>query len=186
MSDHSKELREIINQIQVRDRKHVLAIMQNEDERMRKAPGGLYKHQNWKGGYVDHVLETMKVACLLYETLSSQRRLPFGLSDALYVLFLHDLEKMYKTTTNKAGRPMRTLLAEDPNYHSAKIIVQRLKIPLTKMQLNALMYVEGEKNDYHPTKRVMNPLAAFVHCCDTISARIWFDEPRKSGLMSRL
>lgn len=83
-------------------------------------------------------------------------------------------------TIDKQGQPVRTELAGDPEYHSAKIIAKRLKFPLTKIQLNALTYVEGEKNDYHPSKRIMNPLAAFVHCCDTISARIWFDEPKKA------
>lgn len=183
MADHLERLGQLIKKIKSSDRRHALSIMKNESERILSAPGGFHKHQNWEGGYVDHLIETMSTACLLYKTLNAQRDLSFTLSDALYVLFLHDLEKMYKMTIDKHGRPMRTNLADDSEYSSAKIIVKHLQIPLTKVQLNALMYVEGEKSDYHPTKRIMKPLAAFVHCCDTISARIWFDEPRKSGVI---
>ena len=183
MADHCQQLYRLVKKIDPRDRKHVLAILKTEDERIRTAAGGLYKHQNWKGGYIDHVVETMSVACLLYKVLNSQRRLPFTLSDALYVLFLHDLEKIYKITIDKWGRPIRSDLATNPKYRSASTIVKRLKVPLTKDQLNALTYVEGENKDYHPTKRIMNPLAALVHCCDTVSARIWFNEPQKSGLI---
>jgi hypothetical protein len=183
MADHLERLHQLIKKIRPNDRRHALDVLKNERERILGAPGGLFKHQNWKGGYIDHLIETMSTACLLYKTLNMQRRLQFTLSDALYVLFLHDFEKMYKITTDKRGRPIRTELAGDQEYHTAEIIIKRLKIPLTKVQMNALIYAEGEKNDYHPTKRIMNPLAAFVHCCDTISARIWFDEPRKSGLM---
>ena len=91
---------------------------------------------------------------------------------------------MYKLTVDEQGSPERSKLAANSNYCSAEVIVKKLKIPLTAAQRNALRYAEGEKEDYHPTKRIMNPLAAFVHCCDTISARIWFDEPKKSGLLS--
>lgn len=153
---------------------------------MRQAVFISNKHQYWEGGYADHIIETMSFACILYKVLNIHRCLPFTLSDALYVLFLHDLEKMHKLTIDKWGKSARTELARNPEYHSVKIIVKRLKFPLTKIQLNALTYAEGEKNDYHPTKRIMNPLAAFVHCCDTISARIWFDESKKSGLVIKL
>jgi hypothetical protein len=137
-----------------------------------------------------HIMGQIEKVCLVYgvqaKALNNQRRLNFTLSDALFILFLHDLEKIFKMAVDKHGQPVRTPLADDQRYASAIVIVKRLKIPLTEKQLNALTYVEGEKNDYHPTKRIMNPLAAFVHCCDTISARIWFDEPKKSGSMKGL
>ncbi len=183
MPDHLHELLELTRNIRPKERKYVLGIIEKESIKIRKAPGGLYKHQNWKGGYIDHLTETMSVACILFDTMNKHRRLSFSLSDALYVLFLHDLEKLYRLTVDVRERPVRTELASNPNYRSAEVILKRLKIPTTKTQRNALKYAEGEKQDYHPTKRVMNPLAAFVHCCDTISARIWFDEPKKSGLL---
>ena len=182
MPNHLDQLHKLIKKIKPKDRKHALRIINSESERFQNAPGGLHKHQNWKGGYIDHLLESMSIAGLLYEKLNKQRQLQFTLSDALYILFLHDLEKMYRMTIDKQGRPVLSLLAKDPKYNSAVVIVNQLKIPLTKEQLNALKYVEGENDDYHATKRIMNPLAAFVHCCDTISARIWFDEPKKSGI----
>jgi len=45
--------------------------------------------------------------------------------------------------------------------------------------LNALKYVHGEGNDYNPEVNVQGPLAAFVHCCDTFSARVWPDFPKE-------
>lgn len=185
MMANERQLRKLINGINPRNRRYALALLSSERERILSAPGGLHKHQNWKGGYIDHLIETMSTACLLYEALKNQRRLNFTLSDALFILFLHDLEKVFKMAVDANGQPIRTPLADDQKYKTAVVIVKRLKIPLTKKQLNALTYVEGEKNDYHPTKRIMNPLAAFIHCCDTISARIWFDEPKKSGLMKK-
>ncbi|MDO8593001.1 MAG: hypothetical protein Q7R92_04525 [bacterium] len=181
MTNRLKNIYTLIKKIKPLHRKYVLNIIKNESERFQTAPGGLYKHQNWKGGYVDHLIETMSIACLLYEAINNQRRLHFTLSDILYTLFFHDLEKIYKMSIDKRGRPVSTPLKNNPNYQSAIIIVKKLKIPLTNEQMNALKYVEGEKNDYHKTKRIMNPLAAFIHCCDTISARIWFDEPKKSN-----
>jgi hypothetical protein len=57
------------------------------------ARGSSHNHQAWSGGYVDHVTEVMNVAVVLYDALNTKRPLPFTLSDALLVLFLHDIEK---------------------------------------------------------------------------------------------
>ena len=43
----------------------------------------------------------------------------------------------------------------------------------------ALKYIHGEGDDYQKDKRVMTPLCAFCHCCDVISARIFFDYPKQ-------
>ena len=47
---------------------------------------------------------------------------------------------------------------------------------LSKEEFNAIKYMHGENEDYHPTKKIMLSLTAFVHCCDIISARIWFNK----------
>src|SRR5262249_9207094 len=57
------------------------------------ARGSSHNHQAWAGGYAHHVREVMNVAVVLYDALGQLRPLPFSLSDALVVLFVHDLEK---------------------------------------------------------------------------------------------
>ncbi len=58
--------------------------------------GASHNHQAWPGGYLDHVTDAMNVATVLYGSLGALRPLPFALSDALLVLYLHDLEKPWK------------------------------------------------------------------------------------------
>lgn len=130
-----------------------------------QARGSSHNHQAWKGGYLDHVVETMNIACWLYET--SPRTLPFTLDSALIVLFLHDIEKPFKEVIGgwKTKEDRRTF---------RETVIQQNQIPLTDNQKNALEYVEGE-HDYSNTERKMGPLAAFCHTCDILSARLWFD-----------
>jgi hypothetical protein len=52
---------------------------------------------------------------------------------------------------------------------------------LTTAHKNALKYVHGEWADFNPTERIQGPLAAFVHTCDTISARIWYEYPQQAN-----
>src|SRR5208282_3730794 len=65
--------------------------------RMTTASGSSHNHQAWDGGYQDHIVETMNIACQIYRRFKScSRPMPFTLSDALLVMFLHDLEKPWK------------------------------------------------------------------------------------------
>lgn len=145
-----------------------------------RARGSTNNHQAWTGGYLDHVQEAMNVATVLYPLMNKLRPLPFSMSDALLVVFAHDLEKPWKYFKTKNGRWEHTKGFEDKNSHH-NFRIQKLKeygIKLTAHQENAVRYAEGELNDYTNKKRVMNPLAAFCHICDITSARIWFDHPK--------
>jgi hypothetical protein len=151
-------------------------LLKEHYERFSQAPGSLAKHQAWKGGYLDHLEETMSFAVNLYIIMSSskRRKLPFTLSSAILVLFLHDLEKPFKYVEPK--REFEDDLAKKG------FVVKMLfdyHIVLTKEEKNALTYIHGEGSDYHPTQRIQNELAAFTHICDTVSARIWYDYPKK-------
>ena len=142
-------------------------------------PGSTNNHQAWPGGYIDHVTEGMNVAVNLYDTLIGLRDLPFTLSDALLVFFLHDVEKPWKYELGADGqlhhRKGLTTKAGAHAFRAAKIA--EYGIVLTKEQKNGLRYVEGELDEYSSRRRVMGPLAAFCHLCDVTSARIWFDHP---------
>lgn len=146
------------------------------------APGSSKSHQAWEYGYRDHIQEVMNLAHILYERLNAERELPFRLSSAALVLFLHDCEKPFKRATDEqlAHFPWIT---ERPGKSDKKFqqrLIAHYGFMLSDEEWNGLRYVEGENEDYVNGKRVQGPLAAFCHVCDTISARIWYDYPEKS------
>jgi hypothetical protein len=156
-----------------------LRILHENRELFERVQGSTHNHQAWTGGYLDHVQEVLNIGRVLYDGLGSLRPLAFTLSDALFVLFLHDIEKPWKYRIDCDGN-----LENIPELHDkAARHAFRLKkldeygIVLNDEQLNALKYVEGELDDYTNTRRVMGPLAAFCHLADVTSARIWFDYP---------
>lgn len=143
-----------------------------EDD-LRGAPGSSHNHQAWPGGYLDHVAEVMEIAVRQHAALTMMRPLPFTLSDALLVLFLHDLEKPWKYEKDKP-------LFDKVDRHAFRMKkIAKYGIALSADHVNAIRYVEGELDDYSPKRRVMGRLAAFCHACDVLSARLWFDEPQK-------
>lgn len=155
-------------------------ILEENRERFSQARGARSNHQAWVGGYLDHVQETMNIALVLFKILHVVRPLTFAFSDALLVLFLHDLEKPWKYERASAGGWSVVPGLEDKRaQHEFRFEkIREYGIVLTEEQENALRYVEGEGADYTNTRRVMGPLAAFCHLCDVTSARIWFDCPK--------
>ena len=163
-------IKQMLHMIDEPNRSACLKLYYDNEALFNTAEGSSFNHQAWEGGYADHVREVMNIAVMLYPVYSI-RPLNFTLSDALLVLFLHDLEKPWKND-GSIGK-------------SARAIIRALKIAeygikLTEQQSNALLYVEGEGNDYTNKERKMNELAAFCHVCDVSSARIFHDHG-KSG-----
>jgi hypothetical protein len=163
------------------NRTNLWAIVRDNQERFASACGSSHNHQAWPGGYFDHVAEVMNLACQLYRTLSSLRKLPFALHEALEVMFLHDIEKPFKdgktlVWETKLGTMTVEAVKENRKKFRADII-QKYNIKLTPEQENALRYVEGvPDSEYTPGERTMGELAAFCHCCDILSARLWHDK----------
>jgi hypothetical protein len=180
--------------------------------RIMDAPGSSKNHQAWQGGYIDHVAETMNIACQMYWTFERLGRdLPFLISDALVVMFLHDLEKPWKhfLPLNKdeclcghknhdhcrinawsdaacnycTGVPRNCnmfrhveLKTKEDRKAFRDGMIEEYGILLSDDQKNALKYVEGiPDSEYKPGDRIMGELAAFCHCCDILSARLWYD-----------
>lgn len=121
----------------------------------------------------------MNIGIFMYEAFHLKRRLDFTLSDALLVLFLHDLEKPWKLSQSETAMDEFLKHKEDKAFLEAK--TAEYGFELTENHWNALKYVHGEGKDFNPHTRVQKPLAAFVHLCDTASARIWFDYPKTGG-----
>lgn len=149
-----------------------------------KARGSTHNHQTWDGGYIDHVTDGMNFGFHFYPFMASfGRPLPFSLSDALLVFFLHDLEKPWRIqvlpsgeVTNREGLATKE---EFKQFREAKLV--EYGFTLTPAQMNGLTYVEGEYKDYSSLYRVMNELAAFCHAIDNLSARLWYDYPKAQG-----
>lgn len=139
-----------------------------------KAPGSGHNHQAWEGGYLDHVVETMNIACQLYHAFQNpgcKRYMPFTLADALTVMFLHDLEKPFK----RFNKLFKLETKQERRDFRDKIVRER-GITLSEAQQNALRYVEGvPDSEYTAGERTMGELAAFCHCCDILSARLWYE-----------
>lgn len=158
-----------------------------QGERMRKlyedhasayahARGSNALHQAWPGGYWDHVCEVGNVAVRQYAWMSEVRPLPFTLHDALLVLLAHDLEKMVRYRADGTADPALADKADKAAFRWE--VLARYDIVLTPEQANALRYAEGVRDgDYRSDRRQMGPLAAFVHVCDLVSARIWYAHP---------
>ena len=97
--------------------------------------------------------------------MNTFRKLPFSFPDVVLILFLHDLEKPFKYIEPK------TKFESDNEKHAfIDSLIKNYKIKLNGNHKNALQYIHGEGDDFSPTIRKQKPLAAFVHCLDTMSA----------------
>lgn len=171
----------LVQLIQEPHRSVCRAILTDNRQLFEQARGSTHNHQTWMGGYIDHVTDGMNYARHLFEfDMAFGRPVPFSLSDALLVFFLHDLEKPWRILVSTEGvvsnREGLTTKAQFKQFRENKLAEYGLQ--LTPPQLNALTYVEGEHADYSSERRVMNELAAFCHKVDVWCARGWYDYPR--------
>jgi len=180
MSEKYFSLSELLKFIEEPNRNHCERIYTDNKYLFETAKWSKIKHQAWKWGYLGHICDALNIAFRIYANLSVCRPLGFSLSDALLVIFLHDLEKPWKYAGNET---------EKEDLHDFEIyrdfITYKTKqywFKLTAEHKNALKYVHGEWVDFNPIERVQGPLAAFVHTCDTISARIWYEYPKQANV----
>lgn len=178
-----RSLEALLDLVDAPQRDGCRALLARHAADMATAPGSSHNHQAWPGGYLDHVQEAMNAAVMLYEALSAHRPLEHSLSDALVVMFLHDLEKPWAYETNAEGvRVRKPELADKDGQQAFRLrTAKECGLELREEQANAMRYVEGEIGSYSNRHRAMSPLAAFCHLCDVTSARIWFDHPKSTG-----
>ncbi len=124
-------------------------------ELINKAKGSESKHQAWEGGYRDHVELCIEIADRMYRILKQT----FNFWDIFVVLYLHDIEKIWKYTTGEI-------------VDKEKILE---KFSLTDEQRIAIKYIHGEGNDYCK-ERKMNELGALCHAADVLSSRLFWDK----------
>lgn len=170
----------IIEMIEPSQRKVIQQILEDNKELFSIALGSSHNHQNWQGGYLDHVTECMNLAIQFYLSLNTCRDLDFPLSEALVVMFLHDIEKPWRYKLNEETGQLETIAGMQDKAARAEnryATIVNYGLELNARQLNAMKYVEGELDDYTPNQRIMWPLAAFCHLCDVWSARGWPNYP---------
>ncbi len=177
-------LNELIDMIEEPNRTACYNMMKDNKKRFEIARGSSKNHQAWEGGYLDHLTETMNLAVMFYKQINELRPLLFPLSDVLLALYLHDLEKPWRYEKNKKGEwEINTELA-DKGKTALSFVEKKIKeykFNLSEEQWNGIKYAEGEKSDYSPEQRISTPLAAFVHMCDSWSARGWYNYPKKDN-----
>lgn len=148
-------------------------------QRFYLAKGSESKHQAWHGGYNDHITQCLSIAEYLWHTgliRYNKNSIDFDWPDVVYVLYFHDVEKMYKYVTTPLNIcPNGIPDCNDKDRYLYRDLFERYSIVFSDKQKNALKYIHGEGSDYCEN-RVMNGLAAFCHCCDTMSARIFYDK----------
>lgn len=174
MSEPSKLIK-LISNLHPDYRDRCLKLYLDNETIFNSCPGSTWNHQTWPGGYIDHMCEISQIARSTYAALSAVRPLSFSLDDALLCLFLHDLEKPWKY----AG--LKNFINDEERLKFVHDKALEYGISWSGDRFNAVKYAHGEGKDYRADHRVQSPLAAFVHCCDVISARIWFDQPGPSG-----
>jgi hypothetical protein len=148
--------------------------------RIQAARGSTNNHQAWAGGYIDHIQEVMNIAVVLYDTVGQLRPLPFSLSDALVVLFCHDLEKPWAYVEDAGVWRRQEAFRSKEDAHAFRLKkLAECGVELPPELERAVFFAEGEVHQYSNRVRAMSPLAAFAHLCDVASARLWHDYPRE-------
>lgn len=172
-------IEEMLDMVDEPNRTGCLQLLAENRALFELAPGSTNNHQNWPGGYSDHIQEIMNIAVVLYHRLGALRPLPFSLSDLLLVVYLHDVEKPWKYELRDDGqlhhRPEMETKEDHQRFRMAKLAAYG--ITLTEAHENGIRYAEGELGDYTNRRRMMGPLACVAHMCDVCSARLWFAHP---------
>lgn len=160
----------------------VARFMDDNDHRDRIAwaPGSRDAHHAWEGGYQEHLRQTMLIAAHNYELFTALGRMEelsdeekFSLSDALTVMFLHDIEKPFIYDFDTEGGVVKVVdMPKQDRKSFRQAMVEQYGFVITPTMENGLLYVEGVRDEsYIPGERADQPLAALCHAADNLSAR---------------
>jgi len=174
---------EMLGMVEESNRHACIRILNDNRKLFQTVQGSTNNHQNWPGGYFDHVQEIMNIAIVLYERLDSIRPLPFSISDLLLVVYFHDIEKPWKYELREDGQLHHKAAMQNKEEHQRFRMAKLAEygVVFTTEQENGMRYAEGELGDYTNRHRVMGPLACVAHMCDVASARLWFDHPLETA-----
>ena len=138
------------------------------------AKGSSGNHQNWVGGYRDHIEQCLFVSSLLYNNL----KFNFSFSSVIRVLYFHDIEKIFKyNVISDKFLKEKDLCIQDKNSYFG-YINGFYGIKFSDEETVALKLVHGENEHYSKGKRAMNELCSLCHSADILSARAFHDKKR--------
>ena len=179
-------LKDWLEYIEGENKHAVVSFLSNEANSvvLSSAPGSRESHHAWQGGYEERVRQSMMIVTInikILENIGALTQLPeeeqFTLSDALTVIFLHDIEKPFIYNYNKR----EGIVKLKPSFSKAdrkqfrQAIIEKYGFKITATMANALKYVEGvPDSDYKPGQRTDQPLAALCHAADNVSARVLY------------
>ena len=186
---HTRSFEEWLGYIEGENGQAVRRFMEIDENRhaILTSPGSRDAHHAWRGGYQEHIRQTMIVAYTLYQLMLDLGRfetLPpeeqFSFSDALTVVFLHDIEKPFiyhMGADGEVGKLIAMTKAVRKEFRQS--VVDAYGFAITPTMANALLHIEGVRDEYYvPGERIDQPLAALCHAADNLSARALYDHGR--------
>jgi len=167
---------ELVSMIDEPNRSKIMELIRVNLPTLLASYGSVHNHQAWPGGWWDHTVAVMNRAVLWYP---DPRPHTFSLSDALLVLFFHDIEKPWKYKHDDDGRLVHRhgMVTKAGHQRFRMGIIRDFEIELTPEHENGIMYAEGELEGYSNRKRISGELAGFAHCCDHYVARVQHQYP---------
>lgn len=157
--------------------------LEEHGDLVETSPGSRAAHHAWEGGYKEHIRQTMLITAHLYDLFYAggfDSAIPqeeeFTLSDALTVMFLHDIEKPFLYNPGISEQIKEMLKTKEDRKRFRTDIIKKYGFVITPTMENALKFVEGvHGDDYIPGKRADQPLAALCHAADNFSARAMYN-----------
>jgi len=144
--------------------------------------GTIYDDNSYESDYYKHMSDILDYASKMFKHLLLKVKLEFSLSDAILVLFLHDIVTTIKYTPvlTKTGVIDENGMIEEEiyEYETAsydeiiEILINKFNIKLTEEHKLVLKHIHGEGEDYRKNKKILSPLSAFCHSCELIKPLI--------------
>lgn len=146
----------------MKDEALALEIIKHYKHELEDKPASRFSHNNFRGGLLEHLFNTLNVAKEFF---------PFD-SKLHFLALLHDLGKCrcYKWINNKEGKEIA--IHETPSVdHILHTIVMIIDygIELDDYDLNALQFHHGGWSGF---KGFMDELAIKLHFCDMMAVKI--------------
>ncbi|MBI3961141.1 MAG: hypothetical protein HY335_00175 [Deinococcus sp.] len=145
---------------------------------LKRAPAGRRMHHNREGGLVQHILQMIEFALMIYHDNPQPFKGVVRPSDLIIACFLHDLHKARACfREDPAGRAKGTPFEylpdvgkQLPNDVMTLWLVNQAGIKLTQDQINAVILAEGGYSLYRHQER--SKLAVLVSMADEYSALV--------------
>jgi putative nucleotidyltransferase with HDIG domain len=170
-------LDELINYIEnVSLRKKVRSILKHEETSieieykaldLEKAPASVRRHHSYRGGLLDHIKSTMKIALVLCETIESVYHGKINRDYVIAGVLLHDFFKTVTYQKNEDNSYSLTTLGQKLD-HLSLILAEAYRMKLPVEVLHILAAHHGEASPIRPHSIE----ALVVHIADSADAKL--------------